>query len=137
MQYRKDRYGEPISLLGYGCMRFTKNGNSIDLDKAERELMLAIKSGVNYLDTAYIYPGSEVAVGEILHRNHCREEIRLATKLPQYYIKSGAAIEKYFNDMFDGDVKVGQIKTCLAIKGKEQQGPKAAALDLFEIIKEL
>ena len=98
MQYRKDRYGEPISLLGYGCMRFTKNGNSIDLDKAERELMLAIKSGVNYLDTAYIYPGSEVAVGEILHRNHCREEIRLATKLPQYYIKSGAAIEKYFNE---------------------------------------
>ena len=56
MQYRKDRYGEQISLLGYGCMRFTKNGNSIDLDKAERELMLAIKSGVNYLDTAYIYP---------------------------------------------------------------------------------
>ena len=98
MQYRKDRYGEPISLLGYGCMRFTKNGNSIDLDKAERELMLAIKSGVNYLDTAYIYPGSEVVVGEILHRNHCREEIRLATKLPQYYIKSGAAIEKYFNE---------------------------------------
>ena len=98
MQYRKDRYGEQISLLGYGCMRFTKNGNSIDLDKAERELMLAIKSGVNYLDTAYIYPGSEVAVGEILHRNHCREEIRLATKLPQYYIKSGAAIEKYFNE---------------------------------------
>ena len=98
MQYRKDRYGEPISLLGYGCMRFTKNGNSIDLDKAERELMLAIKSGVNYLDTAYIYPGSEVAVGEILHRNHCREEIRLATKLPQYYIKSGVAIEKYFNE---------------------------------------
>ena len=77
MQYRKDRYGEPISLLGYGCMRFTKNGNSIDLDKAERELMLAIKSGVNYLDTAYIYPGSEVAVGEILHRNHCREELGL------------------------------------------------------------
>lgn len=46
-------------------------------------------------------------------------------------------IEKYFNDMFDGNVKVGQIKTCLAIKGKEQQGPKVAALDLFEIIKEL
>ena len=61
-------------------------------------LAKTIKSGVNYLDTAYIYPGSEVAVGEILHRNHCREEIRLATKLPQYYIKSGVAIEKYFNE---------------------------------------
>lgn len=24
MQYRKDRYGNPISVLGYGCMRFTQ-----------------------------------------------------------------------------------------------------------------
>ena len=39
--------------------------------------------------------------------------------------------------MFNGNVKVGQIKTCLGIKGKEQQGPRKAALDLFEIIKEL
>ena len=46
-------------------------------------------------------------------------------------------IEKYFNTMFNGNVKVGQIKTCLSIKGKEQQGPRKAALDLFEIIKEL
>lgn len=46
-------------------------------------------------------------------------------------------IEKYFNTMFNGNVKVGQIKTCLGIKGKEQQGPRKAALDLFEIIKEL
>ena len=46
-------------------------------------------------------------------------------------------IEKYFNTIFNGNVKVGQIKTCLGIKGKEQQGPRKAALDLFEIIKEL
>ena len=46
-------------------------------------------------------------------------------------------IEKYFNTMFNRNVKVGQIKTCLGIKGNEQQGPRKAALDLFEIIKEL
>ena len=66
MNYRNDKHGEPISLLGYGCMRFSKKGSSIDLDKAEKELKLAIEKGVNYLDTAYIYPGSEVALGQIL-----------------------------------------------------------------------
>ena len=66
MQYRKDKKGRELSVLGYGCMRFTRKGSGIDLEKAERELMYAVKSGVNYLDTAYIYPGSEAAVGEIL-----------------------------------------------------------------------
>lgn len=98
MQYRKNRQGEPISILGYGCMRFTKKGNSIDIDKAEKEVMAAIRGGVNYLDTAYIYPGSEVALGEILKRNHCREQVSIATKLPQYLIKSEAAMDKYFNE---------------------------------------
>ena len=86
MQYRKDKYGNDISALGYGCMRFTKKGNSADLDKAEKEVMAAIEAGVNYFDTAYVYAGNEVAVGEILHRNHCREKINLATKLPHYLI---------------------------------------------------
>ena len=65
MQYRKDKYGNDISALGYGCMRFTKKGNSADLDKAEKEVMAAIEAGVNYFDTAYVYAGNEVAVGEI------------------------------------------------------------------------
>ncbi len=98
MQYRKNRLGEPISILGYGCMRFTKKGNGIDIDKAEKEVMAAIRGGVNYLDTAYIYPGSEAALGEILKRNHCREQVSIATKLPQYLIKSEAALDKYFNE---------------------------------------
>lgn len=98
MQYRENRYGEPISILGYGCMRFTKKGSHFDEKKAERELMAAINSGVNYLDTAYIYPGSEVLVGKILEKNHCRGKVNLATKLPQYLIKSRAALDRYFNE---------------------------------------
>ena len=70
MQYRKDKNNNKISILGYGCMRFSKNGNGIDLDKAEKEIMTAIKNGVNYFDTAYIYPGSEVALGKILYKNN-------------------------------------------------------------------
>ena len=96
MQYRKDRYGNDISLLGYGCMRFTKKGTSIDLAKAEREIMTAFKMGVNYYDTAYIYPGSEEALGKIVAKNKLREKIRIATKLPQYLIVNRDKLDKYF-----------------------------------------
>lgn len=98
MQYRKDKAGHPVSILGYGCMRFTKKGTSIDLDKAEKEILHAIEQGVNYFDTAYIYPGSEAALGEILARNHCRDKIRIASKLPQYLVRSGADLERYFSE---------------------------------------
>jgi len=98
MQYRRDKKGNELSVLGYGCMRFTKNGSSVDLDKAEKEVMAAIKAGVNYFDTAYVYAGNEAAVGEILDRNHCREQIYLATKLPHYLIKSVAGAEKMFQE---------------------------------------
>ena len=98
MQYRKDKKGRDLSLLGYGCMRFTRKGGGIDIDQAERARMAAIRGGVNYLDTAYIYPGSEAAVGEILRRNRCRDQVYLATKLPHYLIKSMDGVEKIFQE---------------------------------------
>ena len=98
MQYRKDKNGNEISVLGYGCMRFTKEGGHADIDKAEKEVMAAIDAGVNYLDTAYVYAGNEAAVGEILARNHCRERIYLATKLPHYLIKSVEGAQKMFEE---------------------------------------
>lgn len=98
MQYRKNKSGEDISLLGYGCMRFTRKGGGIDLDKAEKEIRLALEGGVNYFDTAYIYPGSEAALGEIFRRIGCREKIQIATKLPHYLIKSMDGIEKIFKE---------------------------------------
>lgn len=98
MQYRKDKSGFPVSILGYGCMRFTKKGTGIDLDKAEQEILHAFEQGVNYFDTAYIYPGSEAALGEILTRNHCRDKVRIASKLPQYLVRSGADLERYFSE---------------------------------------
>ena len=99
MNYRNNRNGEPLSVLGYGCMRFTKNGCSIYIDKAEREVARAVELGVNYFDTAYIYPGSEVAVGEIFRRLGCRKDINIATKLPQYLIKSSASLDKYLQEI--------------------------------------
>ena len=98
MQYRTMRDGTKVSVLGYGCMRFTSVNGKIDLPKAEREVMKAIRYGINYFDTAYIYPGSEDALGRIFERNHCREKIHIADKLPYYLIHSAPAIDKYFNE---------------------------------------
>ena len=98
MIYKPDRYGNRVSQLGYGCMRFSRKGNSIDFEKAEREVMLAVEKGVNYFDTAYIYPGSEECLGRILEKNNCRDKVYIATKLPQYIMRSEAAIDKTFNE---------------------------------------
>ena len=66
MQYRNDKYGNKISVLGYGCMRFSQKAGRVELEKTEKEILAAYEAGVNYYDTAYIYPGSEAALGEIL-----------------------------------------------------------------------
>ena len=98
MQYRSDKYGNPISVLGYGCMRFTKTAGKADLEKAQKEIMAAYEAGVNYYDTAYIYPGNEAAVGEIFARLGIREKVHIATKLPHYLIKSRESAEKCFRE---------------------------------------
>ncbi|CUP00554.1 MULTISPECIES: hypothetical protein [Clostridium] len=51
--------------------------------------------------------------------------------------KTDVLIEEYFNLMFKNNIKVGQIKTCLGIKGQEKDGPRRAAIELFDIIKTL
>lgn len=98
MNYRNNRKGEPISILGYGCMRFSRKGPGIDFEKAEKEVLRAVELGVNYLDTAYIYPGSEDCVGRIVEKNNLRSKVSIATKLPQYMMKSNAQIEKTFQE---------------------------------------
>ena len=98
MKYRKDKYGNELSQLGYGCMRFTSKGGKIDYEKAEREIMRAIEKGVNYYDTAYAYPGSEECLGRILAENKVRDKVNIATKLPQYMVRSMKGVDKIFNE---------------------------------------
>lgn len=98
MNYRPDKYGNPVSILGYGCLRFSQTRGKIDLEKTEREIMTAFRGGVNYFDTAYIYPGSEAALGEILERNGIRDQVSIATKLPHYLVRGADGPEKIFTE---------------------------------------
>ena len=98
MNYRKDRYGNDLSILGYGCMRFPRKMGLIDMKATEEQILLAYRKGVNYYDTAYIYPGSEAALGEILSKNKIREKVNIATKLPHSFIKNMETMETIFNE---------------------------------------
>ena len=87
MQYRKDRNGNNLSILGFGCMRFTKKGGGIDIAKAEQELMTAYRAGVNYFDAAYVYSGSELIGSRAALDRYFQEELsRLRTDHVDYYL---------------------------------------------------
>ena len=98
MNYRGDKYGNQISVLGFGCMRFPRKNGVIDMAETERELVAAIEQGINYFDTAYIYPGSEAALGEILAKNQLRDQVYIATKLPHYLMRSREGLERAFEE---------------------------------------
>lgn len=98
VKYRKDKYGNELSILGFGCMRFPRKMGMIDMEETEKEIMAAYNAGVNYYDTAYIYPGSEAAIGEIFKKNNIRNKVHIATKLPHYLIKSIDDMERIFTE---------------------------------------
>lgn len=98
MEYRIDpRSGNELSILGFGCMRFpTTRLGKIDMLRTELLILEAIASGVNYFDTAYLYTGSEEALGTILAQNRLRERVYIATKLPHTNCRSRKDIERCF-----------------------------------------
>ena len=56
----------------------------------------------------------------------------------QKQAETNILIDKYFKTMFEkGQVKVGQIRTCLGVKGQEKDGPRNAAIELFDEIKKM
>lgn len=44
-------------------------------------------------------------------------------------------LDQYFSKLFEDNIPVGEMYTKLAVPGAEQKGPKAAAIQLFEWIK--
>ena len=87
----------PVSALGFGAMRLPgRRFNRLIPDQAKSTAIIrsGIDQGINYVDTAYVYPGSEKAVGEALKDGY-RERVHLVTKLPVFLTRKTEDFDKY------------------------------------------
>lgn len=102
MQYRQDiKSGNKLSVLGFGCMRLPRNLTQIDVKKTEKLILSAVQNGINYYDTAYIYPGSEEVLGQIIAKNNIRDKIFLATKLPIGKCQKHEDFDAFFHEQLE------------------------------------
>ncbi len=102
-----DFQGKKLSALGMGNMRLPVIGGDdarIDVGAVEEMFDYAMKSGINYYDTAYGYHGgnSETVVGEVL-RKYPRESYYLASKFPGYDLTNMPKVKEIFEE---------QLKKC-------------------------
>ena len=99
MIYR-DFQGMKLSALGFGAMRLPViDGDDSRIDEAAALKMVdtAMKSGVNYYDTAWGYHGenSELVMGKALAR-YPRDSFYVATKFPGYDPANWGKVEEIF-----------------------------------------
>jgi predicted aldo/keto reductase-like oxidoreductase len=73
-------------------MRFPKSA-------AETEGMIqrAVEAGVNYFDTAYIYPGSEEMLGRALAKHNLRDKVFIASKMPLILCRGTEDFDRFFD----------------------------------------
>jgi DNA-binding YbaB/EbfC family protein len=122
MQYREmGRTGDKVSILGYGCMRLKRGEDRVDEKRAERLVRTAIDSGVNYVDTAYLYLGNETLVGNILSDGY-RDKVLLATKLPPVQVTAQKDMEKLQEEVQQNKVEAsaGGGAVTVVVTGKKE-----------------
>ena len=94
-----------LSALGMGAMRLpVVDGDDARIDEAAAFEMvdLAMKSGVNYYDTAWGYHNgnSELVMGKALAR-YPRESFYLATKFPGYDLSNMPKVQEIFEKQLE------------------------------------
>ncbi len=94
-----------LSALGLGCMRLPTLAD--DQDKVDKEALCelvdeAIRGGINYFDTAWIYHNgtSETVMGEVLAK-YPRESFYLADKFPGYDVSNMGKVKEIFEKQLE------------------------------------
>lgn len=84
-------------------MRFPQEGDKIDFAAAEQMFDRFLESGFSYVDTAYGYHDfqAEIAVRDCLVRRHPRERFELADKMPLWFVKEPADLDRLFNEQLE------------------------------------
>lgn len=94
--------GCEISRLGYGGMRFPKNGDEADVEEAVKLLRKAYDMGVNYFDTAVVYhKGESEKIFGKAFEIYDRSSYYLADKMSIWVCKD----EQEMKDLFERQLK--------------------------------
>lgn len=138
MRYNK-YFGIDISALGIGCMRFPKisGGDKIDYEKAEKILDHSLKSGVNYIDTAFVYhdSDSEVFLGKTLGK-YDRSSYYIADKMPTWMIKEKGDMAPIFEEQLNR-LKTDRIDFYLFHALNEKVWKVCGEVDMYGFFKKL
>jgi uncharacterized protein len=89
-----------LSILGFGCMRLPQTKECrIDEEKATEMVHYAVRKGINYFDTAYVYHNgeSESFLGRALSGEY-REKVNIATKLPVWAVEKREDMDRYLDE---------------------------------------
>ena len=77
--------------LGFGLMRLPRKALAIDIPQVSKMVDMFMEAGLNYFDTAFVYPGSEEAARKALIDRYPRDSYTLATKLYAAFITTEKA----------------------------------------------
>ncbi len=84
--------------LGFGLMRLPKNGDEIDIPQVCEMVDKYIESGFEYFDTAYVYPGSEVAFGKAVASRYPRSRFSVASKMSGWLLNDNFSAAQMFEE---------------------------------------
>lgn len=144
MQYRQlSKKMPPVSILGFGCMRFYRVDGSLDLmstttpvdEKLVDQLIhYAMEQGVNYYDTAYTYLGGmgESILGKQFSPSQ-RSQVFLATKLPAWKVTKTEDMDGFLNEQLQR-LKTDYIDYYLVHSLTQKTWDQVVQLGIFEFL---
>lgn len=92
-----DYFGKDVPKLGFGLMRLPRKGLLTDVEQVKKMVDLFLDAGFTYFDTAFVYPGSEVAIRKALVDRYPRDKYTLCTKINAFLL---APTEKAAKNQF-------------------------------------
>lgn len=89
--------------LGFGCMRFPMQGETVDVEEVKKMVDTFMERGFTYFDTSYVYHNgeSESILKKVLVERYPRETFTITTKSPVFLVENQEQFFSIFQQQLD------------------------------------